>query len=306
MKQKTVDAARGRWARILQELGVDQDRLTNRHGPCPLCGGKDRFRFDDKNGDGTWFCNACGSGTGFTLLMGLHGWDFAHAAGEVDKVLGNTDIAPVTQSARVDPVIRLRLIAGGLTPCDGINAVRLYLRRRGLVPAPEIKHHAGLTHYEGSTRCVYPAMVCLMETAGGKAQSYHVTYLTKSGEKAPVDSARKVMPPVAPLAGSAIRLNGIAEHIGIAEGVETALAVHRDFGIPCWAAANATLLERFDLPAGIAKVTIFGDNDANYTGQRAAYVLANRLSGKADVSVKIPKTVGTDFADSAGNTEATA
>lgn len=28
-----------------------------RHGPCPICGGKDRFRVDNKDDDGTWYCN---------------------------------------------------------------------------------------------------------------------------------------------------------------------------------------------------------------------------------------------------------
>ena len=36
-------------------LGVPAKALTNRHGPCPICGGKDRFRFDDKGGRGTGY-----------------------------------------------------------------------------------------------------------------------------------------------------------------------------------------------------------------------------------------------------------
>src|SRR5690348_13963485 len=61
MRIPTVDRARGRWREILPCLGVETRYLTNKHGPCPLCGGKDRFRFDDKNGDGTYYCNQCGA-----------------------------------------------------------------------------------------------------------------------------------------------------------------------------------------------------------------------------------------------------
>ncbi len=42
-------AAQGRWPWILAGLGVDPDTLKDDHGPCPGCGGVDRFRFDDKD-----------------------------------------------------------------------------------------------------------------------------------------------------------------------------------------------------------------------------------------------------------------
>jgi putative DNA primase/helicase len=41
-----------------------------------MCGGKDRFRFDDKEGHGTWICTHCGAGDGFSLLMKVMGIDF--------------------------------------------------------------------------------------------------------------------------------------------------------------------------------------------------------------------------------------
>ncbi len=40
---RTVDAARGHWPDILVRFGIDESYLRNRHGPCPLCGGRDRF-----------------------------------------------------------------------------------------------------------------------------------------------------------------------------------------------------------------------------------------------------------------------
>lgn len=54
-------AARGRWPVILQMLGVDVPD-GGRHGPCPKCEGKDRFRMDDLEGRGTWICSHCGHG----------------------------------------------------------------------------------------------------------------------------------------------------------------------------------------------------------------------------------------------------
>ncbi len=62
-------AAKGRWKdEILPHFGVDQCFLSGKHCPCPICGGKDRFRLDDKDGHGTYICGQCGAGDGFTLI----------------------------------------------------------------------------------------------------------------------------------------------------------------------------------------------------------------------------------------------
>ena len=66
---KTVLWAGG--AEYSPSLGVPAKALTNRHGPCPVCGGKDRFRFDDKGGRGTWICSTCGAGDGIELVKRL-------------------------------------------------------------------------------------------------------------------------------------------------------------------------------------------------------------------------------------------
>lgn len=76
------------WSAVLKQLGIDETCLRDRHGPCPMCGGEDRFRFDDLNGRGTWFCNQCGNGDGFALLRRIYGWTFAEARREVMRVAG--------------------------------------------------------------------------------------------------------------------------------------------------------------------------------------------------------------------------
>ncbi|WP_418319663.1 primase-helicase zinc-binding domain-containing protein [Piscinibacter sakaiensis] len=37
--------AHGHWTQILGSLGVDERILGKRNGPCPLCGGTDRFQY---------------------------------------------------------------------------------------------------------------------------------------------------------------------------------------------------------------------------------------------------------------------
>ena len=85
------EQVRGLWPTILPSLGIAPEYLRNRHMPCPGCGGNDRFRFDDKGGSGSFYCGGGGdptSGDGFDLLKHVHGWDFAEAAKEVERVLG--------------------------------------------------------------------------------------------------------------------------------------------------------------------------------------------------------------------------
>ena len=36
----------GRWPSILMALGLSPEFLKNKHGPCPMCGGKTRFRIN--------------------------------------------------------------------------------------------------------------------------------------------------------------------------------------------------------------------------------------------------------------------
>ena len=90
------DRARGHWPAILAGLaGLTAEQLSDTHQPCPLCGGTDRYRFDDQDGAGTWFCNQCGGrdqrgggGSGMDLLMRKLQLPYAEAARRVEQFLG--------------------------------------------------------------------------------------------------------------------------------------------------------------------------------------------------------------------------
>jgi putative DNA primase/helicase len=79
-----AELTNGRWPDLLVQLaGLTSDQLTDKHQPCPLCGGKDRYRFDDQDGTGSWYCNQCGGkdqsgggGTGMDMLMRRNGWAY--------------------------------------------------------------------------------------------------------------------------------------------------------------------------------------------------------------------------------------
>ena len=61
--------ANGRWAAILSANGVPNHLLRGKNCACPVCGGNDRFRWDNKSGDGGGYCHQCDfKGSGLTLL----------------------------------------------------------------------------------------------------------------------------------------------------------------------------------------------------------------------------------------------
>src|SRR5437016_9947154 len=126
----TIERSRHRWGEILPRLGIETRFLQNKHGPCPVCGGKDRFRFDDKDGSGSYYCNQCGAGVGIILLRKLHGWDFKTACHEIDRIIG-TDAAPAPPEAPQQPnEKRTEAIRRAIAQAVDTAVVGTYLDRR--------------------------------------------------------------------------------------------------------------------------------------------------------------------------------
>jgi len=298
MSLKTANAARGRWPGILLALGIDPKFLKDAHGPCPMCGGKDRYRFDDKL-NGNFYCSKCGAGDGFKLLQLFRAWDFKTAAAEVDRVVGNIPVseAKPERTEKDKSQACKSLIESAQAVLPGSPAFR-YLQNRCGDPGAilgDLRSHPGIRHTQSGG--VHPAMLAIMRYPDRTGASVHRTFLTQDGHKAQVDPVRKMMPGLS-LNGSCVRLGPVAERIGIAEGIETAICAAKLFGLPVWAATCAGLLKAWEPPAGVREVLILGDNDASYTGQEAAYALAKRLvNAGLKVEVEIPPLVGTDWAD---------
>ena len=109
-----LDAAAGRWPQLLADLGgLSAEQLTNRHQPCPACGGTDRYRWDRDDGPGGWFCNRCGgkdhaggAGSGIDLLMRVRGWSLADACAAVERHLGIAAPIPEPPTAGAEHVWR--------------------------------------------------------------------------------------------------------------------------------------------------------------------------------------------------------
>lgn len=300
-RPKTLDIAQGKWRGILGTLGVDRSFLSGKHGPCPICGGKDRFRFDDKDGIGTYYCSACGAGTGMQLLQRLNGWDFRTAASEVDKIVGNVNAEkpkPALDEAKRTGLLRA-LWGAGLAVSEGDPAA-IYLASRRL-PLPQNRQclryveRARAPEYCGDG--IHPAIVAMISDVDGKPATLHRTFLGPDG-KADIQEPRATMPGTIP-DGAAIRLSAHGDRLGIAEGIETAIAASVLFQIPVWAAINSTMLSKWRAPESVREVVVFGDSDTKFGGQAAAYAVAHRHACRAGIRVRveIPDRAGSDWAD---------
>lgn len=296
--EKTVDAARGRWKGILIALGMNPAHLDGEHHPCPACGGKDRFRFEDRDGSGSWYCSTCTppAGYGMGLAMKLTHQPFPETAKRIDAIMGTVQVDdPKPTKPAQDHAAIMRSVAKGAKRVGPGDPVLTYLTRRcgdlDLSLLEDIRFQPALKHKPSSS--VHPGMLAMMGWDGRKFAGIHRTFLAHDGSKAPVDPVRMMLGEA-----GAIRLGPAADEMGIAEGIETALCAAKIFGMPVWAATCANVLKAWKPPEGVRKAWIFGDNDESFTGQAAASELARALRSLGlEVEVRIPEVTGQDWAD---------
>ena len=290
--------ARGRWVDILYNLGIEREFLTKRQGPCPLCGGKTRFRFDNLEGRGTWICNHCGSGDGCKLVMEYLGVSFPDAAKKIRSIIGNCKMQPVQQidEARKLKINeeRLKRIWTGRKRITPNHPAGRYLLSRGIniYPDADLYAHDGIPYFlNKEITGLFPALFARFTNPQGETCTYHIIYLTQNGGKIDFAQAKISAPKVKDMGGGCIKLFKPGESLCIAEGIETALMVNQETGHPVWPTLTANLLEQVVIPAEVKKVYIYADSDKSFTGQAKAYALANRLSIKDGKDVAVVQLV---------------
>lgn len=125
-----------------------------------------------------------------------------------------------------------------------------------------------LRHPDGQSS---PAIVARVSTGLGVFTAIQRIYIADDGGRSSFDPRKLTL---GPMVDGAVRLFEPRDTLGIAEGVETALAAHVLFRIPTWACLGAKRLGKVTLPSSIIRVIIFADNGE--VGRRESYAAARR------------------------------
>lgn len=322
------------WEALLLQYQLPVSCLTGNPGPCPICGGTDRFTYDNKSGRGDWVCRKCKDGSpmagdGLQLICRFTGMSFIQLALEIE---GERMPAPVAQRdcarpavaprRRLDPAkaaARLDRIWGGAQPLRPGDHAMSYLsqRVRGLDAAPSTAIRLAQLEYwhGGKVLDTYWALVCRFTLPDGRMATLHRTYLDaeKPSKATIVCHAGEILNnkrnevSALPLAGGAVRLMAPVDGvIGVAEGLETAYGAYMLHGVPVWSCLNRVLLSQFVVPPGLGihTVHIFADFDqidaktGKSPGMADALKLQSRLRAEGfTVVLHRPLVRGTDFCD---------
>jgi hypothetical protein len=192
------------------------------------------------------------------------------------------------------------------------SPVARYLAGRGLWPVPQavlqVLREADLEHPDTGRIAIHPVMLARVDDVRGELTAVHRTYLARQadgsvGKLAGVDAKMTfgVFPP-----GAAIRLFPAASRMGVAEGIETALAGAALLRVRTWSTVSAGVLEKWVPPEGCEEVWILADRDKPRAkpprpegqGMHSARVLAAEL-GRRGVAcrIRLPLPPAEDYAD---------
>jgi hypothetical protein len=299
--------ARARAVPIENELARRGIKLTGRGsertGPCPVCGGTDRFAINTRKQ--CWNCRGCQRGGDvIDLTMHVDGSTFADATRTLTGESRPTYRPPAASAAKGRSPVddneegsrhALQIWEQAQPIEDTLAAV--YLNRRGLVvpdgvSGRSLRFHAACPFESATKAC----MVGLFrDIASDKPVAISRRPIGADGLKL---GKPKFMGPVG---GAAIKLTAdedVSYGLTIAEGIETALAgMMLDFR-PAWVLGSSGAIARFPTLSGIEALTILVDHDEKGTGHRDATECSRRWTAAGrEVRRVVPRCVGCDMAD---------
>jgi putative DNA primase/helicase len=325
-------AAEGRWPEILLRLqAIDGRHLHGRHAYCLGCGGKDRFRFDNRGGRGTWICSQGGgeplAGDGFDLIQHVHGCGFSEALRRVGDTLGLIGGEPRVparlQKRPTDRTSESPEPAGRAGPHPNAEAARelwrtarpisgmpaeVYLTGRGLDPDqlgceppswPETLRWSGDADGRGRGALV----VAVNRADCGLVGAVHRIFVHPDGSPMRRPDGKKLKLALGPIGRNAARLSCVPHPDGwwaLAEGVETALAARQMMGVPTWAAISGSNMANVSPPHWARCAIVFADHDASGAGLQQASKALARIRQHPNIEtarVLMARDIGKDAAD---------
>lgn len=276
----------GAWRQTLEGYGC---HLPNgrHHGPCPVCGGKDRFRFDDKDGRGTWFCSQCDpqSGGGLLLLSRYLGKPTIEVARELVGQDMPRTVAPVRKHTATDEQIikenRARAKAGAaLMLSQAVKSEHPYMAAKGLTGEWLVNGEIMM----GANAEMIQVGDLLLVPVYKDGELVNMQKITKEGIKRPITGGE--------MSGVSHCIQGKENLIAVVEGYATGVTVNRMTGATIYVAFNtsnlaaACQLARSTFPD--AKLVIFADHDEHGAGLRYAEEAAVQTLSK----IALPPELG--------------
>jgi len=295
-------------------------------GPCPNCGGRDRFAVNLRKGNGgVFYCRGChaSGGDAISLVRFLDSCDFLPAvetlAGpppdgrtEADSECCARKQRTIERRERLERDQRERetreaaTLIATIQYCEALwtQTVPLppkaiaYFERRGISLA-DVPDQGGLRFHP---KCPFDGLIlpCIL----GRF-SDALTNAPGGLWRRPITGEKPKS--IAPAKGHVIRLwpdECVEQGLVIGEGVETSFAaatriVHQDTLLrPVWACGGNDNIRNFPVLPGIEHLTILADNDGSGAGQSAARDCAKRWAAAGhEVEILIPDEIGADFND---------
>ncbi|WP_028110721.1 primase-helicase zinc-binding domain-containing protein [Ferrimonas futtsuensis] len=142
--KRAVSRATGHWLQLLQYHGVEVPP-QGKQGPCPVCGGDDRFCFDNQENRGTWICRKCDgkqAGDGLDLLQKALDIGALEAANRVEAYFSGSTVSYPLSSIhpRVKPSAKMEVVSDNerakavLASCSPATPEQTYLKCKNVAP----------------------------------------------------------------------------------------------------------------------------------------------------------------------------
>ncbi len=309
---------------VLDMLRVRTRKISavERAGPCPHCGGRDRFSVNTKKQ--VFNCRGCGAkGDVIALVQHVDGCSFPEA---VEKLVSERwrpserpEVFLAAELVKADPEPsdeRLLAIAANIVaemrPLISEPRAVAYLRDARKIDVAAIEDvlkrtdalgwHGSLyfnePHYPEPDDPPHPlhgqklgAIIGIMTDAvtADPTGAISRTYIGPDGTK--VLKAKTLGSP-----RGIIRLSPDDEVLGglfLAEGIETALSGMAKGLRPMWATGDCGVMSDFPVLDGIEALNIIADHDDNGAGEKAAREVGTRwLAAGREVNLFLPKAEG--------------
>ena len=156
-----------------------------------------------------------------------------------------------------------------------------YLATRHLVShSAQLRFHGRVQLGRLSEASYHPAMLAAVRDDSGLL-AVHRTFLAPAGGKAKFENPKRLL---ANPGRGAVRIGQPTRVLGLAEGVETALAASAIHGFPVWAVLGNERFGMVSIPNHVETLVLLADNDAG--GDRAVE-LAMAGQQREDLSIKV-------------------